>query len=164
MSCHDILKNLYEPKMDVILTISFKISNSGNRDKKTYVLRRISHTRCIGFVKRAMYVLSFIHFFTVNSLVNAAQWFNGVCRRTFHWKGIKLDSSPWFVTALMVYWYGKVALSRRRRVRVLLSTLSLFLLSFFFPPFLCCFVCLFVLLFFYKYIAKLRNCYWICYL
>ena len=24
--CHDILKNLYEPKMDVILTISFKIT------------------------------------------------------------------------------------------------------------------------------------------
>ena len=26
MSCHAILKNLYEPKMDVILTISFKIT------------------------------------------------------------------------------------------------------------------------------------------
>ena len=26
MSCHAILKNLYVPKMDVILTISFKIT------------------------------------------------------------------------------------------------------------------------------------------
>ena len=26
MSCHAILKNLYEPKMDVILTIRFKIT------------------------------------------------------------------------------------------------------------------------------------------
>ena len=26
MSCHAILKNLYGPKMDVILTISFKIT------------------------------------------------------------------------------------------------------------------------------------------
>ena len=26
MSCHVILKNLYEPKMDVILTIRFKIT------------------------------------------------------------------------------------------------------------------------------------------
>ena len=29
MSCHAILKNLYEPKMDVILTIRFKIA-AGN--------------------------------------------------------------------------------------------------------------------------------------
>ena len=26
MSCHSILENLYEPKMDVILTINFKLT------------------------------------------------------------------------------------------------------------------------------------------
>ena len=34
-SCHAILKHLYEPTIDVILTISFKIILSGNRDNKT---------------------------------------------------------------------------------------------------------------------------------
>ena len=49
MSCHAILKNLYEPKMDAILTISFKIIN---RDNKTYVLCPTLQTRtCIGVLK-----------------------------------------------------------------------------------------------------------------
>ena len=55
MSCHAILKNLYGPKMDVNLTISFKITDSGNRDKKTYVLPPTSLTRCIGFVKHMLF-------------------------------------------------------------------------------------------------------------
>ena len=44
--CHAILKNLYEPKMDVILTISFKII--AEIEIKKHVLRRTSQTRtCI---------------------------------------------------------------------------------------------------------------------
>ena len=45
-----LLKNLYEPKMDVILSISFKIWNNGNWDKETYVLRPTSQTSCFCFV------------------------------------------------------------------------------------------------------------------
>ena len=43
--------------MDVILTISFKVT----AEIETYVLHRTSQTRCIGFVKHRMYVLSVIH-------------------------------------------------------------------------------------------------------
>ena len=59
ISCHAILKNLYEPKMDVILTISFKVT--AEIEIRKHVLHRTSHTRCIGFVKHTMYVLLFIH-------------------------------------------------------------------------------------------------------
>ena len=49
--------------MDVILTISFKIT--AEIEIRKHVLRRTSQrssqTRCIGFVKHTMYVLSFIH-------------------------------------------------------------------------------------------------------
>ena len=80
MSGHAILKNLYEKKMDVILTISFK-KKSGNRDKKTYVLRPTSQTRCMGSVKH--YVFTFIHchemrlhcFFTVVFLIPSPSHF-----------------------------------------------------------------------------------------
>ena len=59
MSCTAILKNLYEPKMDVILTIGFKITAEIEIRKHTvYVLRPTSQTRRIGFVK---HVLLFIH-------------------------------------------------------------------------------------------------------
>ena len=59
MSCNAIVKNLYEPKMDVILTI-----RSGNRFNKTYVLRSTLQTRtCIGLFEKQNYVLSFIHSF-----------------------------------------------------------------------------------------------------
>ena len=100
ISCHAILKNPYEPKMDVILT-----SNSGNRDKKIFVFRRASQTRCIGFVKRTMYVLSFIHcqpwnafrlfllfcfvFFFSADFDAARSSLNGVCRWIFLGKGNK---------------------------------------------------------------------------
>ena len=78
MSCRAILKNLYEPKMDVILTISFKITAE---IEKSYFADEDVYRR---FVKHN-YVLSFIHchgicvyivfffFFTVNSMVNAAR-------------------------------------------------------------------------------------------
>ena len=78
MSCHAILKNLHEPKMDVILTIRFNITN---RDNKTYVLCPTLQTRtCIGVLKSIiMFFHSFIAmeyaftlFFTVNNSVNAA--------------------------------------------------------------------------------------------
>ena len=71
-------------------------NNSGNGDKKTYVLRPTS--RCIGFVKHmffhsfiAMKCLHIVFFFlTVNSSVNAARSsLNHVYRRKFHGKGIK---------------------------------------------------------------------------
>ena len=88
MSCHAILKNLYEPKMDVILTISFKITveieyvcfASYFADEDVYWR----------FVK-LNYVLSFIHchgicvyivyFYCKYSWVNAAR---SSCRWTFH--------------------------------------------------------------------------------
>ena len=60
MSCHAILKNLYEPKMDVILTIRFKIT-AKNRDNKTYVLCPTLQTRtCIGVLKG---IIMFFHLF-----------------------------------------------------------------------------------------------------
>ena len=47
ISCHAILKNLYELEMDVILTISFKIT--AEIENKTYVLHPTLQTRtCIG--------------------------------------------------------------------------------------------------------------------
>ena len=54
MSCHTILKYLYEPKMDVILTISFKITAE---IEKSYFADEDLYRR---FMKHN-YVLSFIH-------------------------------------------------------------------------------------------------------
>ena len=53
MSCHAILKNLYGPKMDVILTISFKIT--AEIDIRKHVLPPTSLTRCIAFVKHTLF-------------------------------------------------------------------------------------------------------------
>ena len=59
MSCHAILKNLYEPKMDVILTISFKITAEIEITK--HVLRPTLQTRtCIGVLKS---IIMFFHSF-----------------------------------------------------------------------------------------------------
>ena len=82
MSCHTILKYLYEPKMDVILTISFKITAE---IEKSYFTDEDVYRR---FTKHN-YVLSFIHchgkyvyivffFFTVNSLARSP--LNGLVR------------------------------------------------------------------------------------
>ena len=51
MSCHALVffDKPYESKMDVILTISFKIAAEVEM-KKTYVLRPTSQTSCNGFV------------------------------------------------------------------------------------------------------------------
>ena len=96
MSGHAILKNLYEKKMDVILTISFKIT-AEIEIKKTYVLRPTS--RCIGFVKHMFFHsfvamkclhIGFFFFLTINSSVNAARSsLNHVYLRKFHGKSIK---------------------------------------------------------------------------
>ena len=53
MSCYAILKNLYGPKMDVILTISFKIT--AEIDIRKHVLPPTSLTRCIGFVEHTLF-------------------------------------------------------------------------------------------------------------
>ena len=61
MSCHAILKKLYEPKMDVILTISFKITAKIEITKK---IRFSSYLADEGMYQRLgkhNYVLSFIH-------------------------------------------------------------------------------------------------------
>ena len=52
MSCHAILKNLYEPKMDVILTIEIT---------KRYFFRPTWQTRTYQRFVKHNYVLSFIH-------------------------------------------------------------------------------------------------------
>ena len=63
MSWHAILKNLYEPKMDVILTISFKITAEIETTK--HVLRPTLQMRtCISVLTSIImffHVLSFIH-------------------------------------------------------------------------------------------------------
>ena len=79
MSCHAILKNLYEPKMDVILTISFKITVENEKTNHCFASYFADEDVYRRLVKHN-YVLSFIHchgtllhcVFTVNSSVNAA--------------------------------------------------------------------------------------------
>ena len=80
MSCHATLKNLYEPKMDVILTIRFKITvGEIEITKHMFCVLRCREDVSRRFEKHN-YVLSFIHchgicvyivFFTVNSSINA---------------------------------------------------------------------------------------------
>ena len=59
MSCHAILKNLYEPKMDVILTISFKITAEIEITKHMFASYFAGEDVYWRFVKHS-YVLSFI--------------------------------------------------------------------------------------------------------
>ena len=57
MSCYAVRKNLYVPKMDVILTISFKITAEIEITKR--VLRPTLQTRtCIGILKS---IIMFFH-------------------------------------------------------------------------------------------------------
>ena len=60
MSCSAILKKLYEPKMDVILTIRFKITAEVEITKHKFcvLLCRRDVYRCF---EKHNYVLSFIH-------------------------------------------------------------------------------------------------------
>ena len=79
MSCHTILKNLYEPKMDVILTISFKITAENEKTNHCFASYFADEDVYRRFVKHN-YVLSFIHchgmrlhcVFADKSSVNAA--------------------------------------------------------------------------------------------
>ena len=52
MSCHAILKNLYEPKMDVILTANFKVTAEieWRFVKHNYVLSFIHCLECVYIV------------------------------------------------------------------------------------------------------------------
>ena len=60
MSCHSILKNLYEPKMDEILTISFKITAKIEITNTCFASYFADENVYRRFVKHN-YVLSFIH-------------------------------------------------------------------------------------------------------
>ena len=81
MPCHAVLKNLYEPKRDVILTISFKILTAEIEIRKhmfCLLLRRgiVSALYGICFfiaMKCVYFVVVVVFFFTVNSSVNAAR-------------------------------------------------------------------------------------------
>ena len=53
MSCHAILKNLYEPKMDAILTIRFKITAG--------IVSYVADDDVYRRFEKHNYVLSFIH-------------------------------------------------------------------------------------------------------
>ena len=73
MSCHAILKNLYEPKMDAILTIRFKITAG--------IVSYVADDDVYRRFEKHNYVLSFTHchgiciyfvFFTVNGSINAS--------------------------------------------------------------------------------------------
>ena len=81
MSCHAILKNLYEPKMDVILTIRFKITAEIEITKNICFVSYVAEEDVYRRFEKHNYVLSFFHchgicvyivFFTVNSSINAA--------------------------------------------------------------------------------------------
>ena len=82
MSCHTILKYLYEPKMDVILTISFKITAEIEKsyfvDEDVYRLL-MKHNYVLSFIHcHGKYVYIVFFFFTVNSLARSP--LNGLVR------------------------------------------------------------------------------------
>ena len=98
MSGHAILKNLYEKKMDVILTISFKITAEIEIRRHIFcvLLRGVSalYSICFSFIHchemPSHCVFFSFFFFTVNNSVNAARSsLNHVYRRKFDGKGIK---------------------------------------------------------------------------
>ena len=101
MSCHVILKNLYEPEMDVILTITFKVTAEIEITKHVFASYFADEDVYRHFVKHN-YVLSlnychgiYIVFFTVNSSNNAAQSsLYAVCRQKLHGKSIQLTTFP----------------------------------------------------------------------
>ena len=61
MSCHAILKNLYQPKMDVILIISFKITAEIEMTKKICFSSYLADDDMYQRFGKHNYVLSFIH-------------------------------------------------------------------------------------------------------
>ena len=60
MSCSAILKKLYEPKMDVILTIRFKITAEIEITKHIFVCLTLQTRTCIGVLKS---IIMFFHSF-----------------------------------------------------------------------------------------------------
>ena len=60
MSCHAILNNLCEPKMDVILTITFKMTAESEMTKHVFASYFADENVYRRFEKHN-YVLSFIH-------------------------------------------------------------------------------------------------------
>ena len=80
MSCPAILKNLYEPKIGLILTISFKITADIEITKHLFCVLPLQPRTCIGVLESIiMFFHSFIAmecsftlFFTVNSSINVA--------------------------------------------------------------------------------------------
>ena len=62
MSCHAILKNLYEPKMDVILTIRFKITAEIEIGRNICFVSNVADEDVYWRFVKHNYVLSFIHF------------------------------------------------------------------------------------------------------
>ena len=60
MSYNAILKKLYEPKMDVILTISFKITAEIEITKKHVLCPTLQTRTCIGVLKS---IIMFFHSF-----------------------------------------------------------------------------------------------------
>ena len=140
MSCHTIRKNLYEPKMDVILTINFKITAEIEITKHMFCFLLCRRGRVSAFCKA--WLCSFIHslpwnmrlhcFFAVNSWVNAARL---SCLRKFHGKGIKLKT---FQKDYVICRCGVLARCSRVEPKVPGSSpsqLFFFLLSFFCPFF-----------------------------
>ena len=64
MSCHAVLKNLYEPKMDVILTISFKITVEIEITKHMFCVLLCRRGRVSSFCQVCKAVM-FFHSFTL---------------------------------------------------------------------------------------------------
>ena len=94
MSGHAILKNLCEKKVDVILTISFKIAAEIEIRRHMFcvLLRGVSalYSICFSFIHCHEMPSHCFYFFIVNSSVNAARSsLNHVYRRKFHGKGMK---------------------------------------------------------------------------
>ena len=157
MSCHAILENLYEPKMEVILTISFKLTAEIEMTKHMFCVLLCRRGRVSAFVKHN-YVLSLIHchgkslhcFFFLLLIAR-------LMRRLpaeVPWKRDRikdfspsLRNLPLWCSADSVSCLGEVASSRRCWVRVQLYTL------FFIPPFFLSFP-VFCVVVFIKYIPK----------
>ena len=61
MSCNAIVKNLYEPKMDVILTIRFKITAEIEIGRNICFVSNVADEDVYWRFEKHNYVLSFIH-------------------------------------------------------------------------------------------------------
>ena len=147
--CHaiTILKNLYEPKIDVILTISFKITAEIEITEHMFCVLLCRRGRVSAFCKA--YLRSFNHslpwnmrlhcFFTEQLGLWGSIIFKRRCRRKFRGKGIKSKTVPQvYVISLscgVVVRCSRFEPSRKCGGRV---PYLFFLRSFFLFCFLCC--------------------------